>query len=644
MRGRGLSTLFGLILALLLPVVAFRPAQIPLSDASESDPLDVWLEAEIPYALDGVLNNIGSRGAKATGVYEGVVIASPSKNDPNYFYTWTRDAALTIKCLVDAFAVSNDPRLQQAIRDYIDVQVSLQTVSTPSGDLATGGLGEPKFEADLVAFTGEWGRPQRDGPALRAIAIIAYADWLIEQGHASVVDSFLWPVVRNDLSYVSEYWNTSTYDIWEEVHGSSFFTTAVQHRALVDGAALALQLNRSCPNCLSQAPQILCFLQSFWSPSDAFIHANTNLHHNNNPPRRSGKDSSAILASIHAFNPLAAAACDDPTSFQPCSARALASHKAITDSFRPLYPINQGIPAGHAVAVGRYPEDVYQGGQPWYLCTLAAAQQLYHAVAQWKRLGSLNITAVNLPFFRDIYPSAAAGVYTSPSQTFCQLVEAVETYADGFMRIVQKYSPANGALAEQFSRVTGTPLSAKDLTWSYVALLTASAARAHARGTEQSDTDMSLAGLDTPPSPPPSLPNICAPTSATGPYIPATKISWPKMPCLAPGEETIPVRFNVRVSTIVGEDILVVGSVAALGQWDVRQAVRLSADEYGVVPLWYGVVELRVGREMEYKFIKRRADEDAGDVVWENRLNRELRVEEECLGGMVVNAVWGESE
>lgn len=43
----------------------------------------------------------------------------------------------------------------------------------------------------------------------------------------------------------------------------------------------------------------------------------------------------------------------------------------------------------------------------------------------------------------------------------------------------QKYTPSSGALAEQYNRADGTPLSAVDLTWSYAAFLTAYNARAN---------------------------------------------------------------------------------------------------------------------------------------------------------------------
>lgn len=50
------------------------------------------------------------------------------------------------------------------------------------------------------------GRPQRDGPALRAIALIDYSQWLINNGYTSTVTSILWPIIQNDLNYVAQYW------------------------------------------------------------------------------------------------------------------------------------------------------------------------------------------------------------------------------------------------------------------------------------------------------------------------------------------------------------------------------------------------------------------------------------------------------
>ncbi|EAW10464.1 putative glucoamylase/glucan 1,4-alpha-glucosidase [Aspergillus clavatus NRRL 1] len=605
-----------------------NPAQIVIAGGAiipeTTDPIESWLNMEIPYAFDGVLNNIGPDGAKATGAGSGIVIASPSHSNPDYYYTWTRDAALTIKYLVESLASDDDPGLRRIIERYITSQAHLQTISNPSGSLSSGGLGEPKLRADGSAFHGPWGRPQRDGPALRATALIAYANLLIDHGKSSTAYSTVWPIIQNDLSYVTEFWNATTFDLWEEVRGSSFFTTAVQYQALVQGASLAQKLGDSCPHCQTQAPQILCFLQTFWTGSSILANFGSD---------RSGKDANSLLGTIHTFDPNAG--CDEHT-FQPCSSRALANHKVVVDSFRSLYPINSDISPGQAVAIGRYPEDVYQGGHPWYLCTLAAAEQLYDALYQWELMGNLSISDMSLVFFRDLYPSTATGTYSRGTDTFAAVTAAVKVYADGFLRIIQKYTPSTGALAEQFSRSDGSPLSALDLTWSYAALLTAHRARERALVLNPTTTSPPRSPSSTIPPP---LPRTCTPSSAKGPYVPVTNVTWPRPTCLTP-PRTVAVRFNVLASTVFGEDILLVGSIPELGEWDVRnQGLKLNANAYsGVTPLWYRTVMLQSGVDFEFKFVRVNRD---GEVRWEEGLNRESVVPRECgVVNATINAVW----
>ena len=185
----------------------------------------------------------------------------------------------------------------------------------------------------------------------------------------------------------------------------------------------AQSVGATCSCCDSQAPQILCFLQNFWTEN----HILANLGGG-----RTGKDANTLLGSIHTFDPQAG--CDDLT-FQPCSSRALANHKVVVDVFRELYAINLGVDGGAAVAVGRYPEDSYYNGNPWFLCTLAAAEQLYDALYQWNQQGGLTIDNVSLPFFNGICSSAATGTFSSSSAAYSSIVSAVKSYADGFMRI-----------------------------------------------------------------------------------------------------------------------------------------------------------------------------------------------------------------
>ena len=123
------------------------------------------------------------------------------------WYTWTRDAALVFKLIVDTFVQDYDVNLQTHIQNYIASQAKLQGVSNPSGSLADGaGLGEAKFMVDLTQFRGEWGRPQGDGPPLRAIALITYSKWLINNGYSSTALNVVWPVIKNDLAYTAQYW------------------------------------------------------------------------------------------------------------------------------------------------------------------------------------------------------------------------------------------------------------------------------------------------------------------------------------------------------------------------------------------------------------------------------------------------------
>jgi glucoamylase len=394
------------------------------------------------------------------------------------------------------------------IQDYISAQAIVQTISNPSGDLSSGaGLAEPKFYINETAFTEHWGRPQRDGPALRATALIAYGQWLVSNGHTDVATSNVWPLVSNDLAYLSEYWNHTGFDLWEEVNGSSFWTIAVSHRALVEGEAFAKRVGKTCDGCDQIAAEILCFQQSFWTGS--YINSNINLVASNG---RSGKDVNSILASIHVFDP--EAACDDST-FQPCSANALANHKSVVDSFRNgLYDINENTKT-RAIAIGRYVEDIYYTGNPWYLCTLAAAEQLYDALYQWNKQGAIDITPTSLAFFQDFDSSVMTGTYPSSSSAYSSLMTAIRTYADGFLSIVQEHTPTDGALSEQFSKVNGSQISAIDLTWSYAAFLTA---------TDRRDGTM---GLSWGASAGHTVPSTCGTTSQQGSYGTASISSWP---------------------------------------------------------------------------------------------------------------------
>ena len=93
--------------------------------------------------------------------------------------------------------------------------------------------------------------------------MITYANHLLSQSNGTFVTQTLWPIIENDLNYVQNNWNQSTFDLWEEIDSSSFFTTAVQHRSLREGATLATAIGQTgvVSGYNAQADNLLCFLQ-----------------------------------------------------------------------------------------------------------------------------------------------------------------------------------------------------------------------------------------------------------------------------------------------------------------------------------------------------------------------------------------------
>uniref|UniRef100_A0A8H7XMJ0 Glucoamylase n=1 Tax=Psilocybe cubensis TaxID=181762 RepID=A0A8H7XMJ0_PSICU len=568
---------------ILLTTLAFCASVL-----AQSSVVDSFVATESPIAKAGLLANIGPSGAKASGAKAGVVIASPSNNNPDYLFTWTRDSALVYKTVIDQF-IRGDTSLRGTIDNYVSAQAIQQQVSNPSGSISSGGLGEPKFNIDLSAFTGAWGRPQRDGPALRSTALITYANWLIANSNTTFVTSTLWPIIKLDLDYVAANWNQTGFDLWEEVQSSSFFTSAVQHRSLRQGAALASAIGQTSvvSGYTTQANNILCFMQSYWNPSGGYITANTG-------GGRSGKDANTALASIHTFDPTAGC---DSVSFQPCSDKALSSLKVYVDSFRSIYSINSGIASNAAVATGRYPEDSYFGGNPWYLTTAAVAEQLYDALIVWKKQGSLEVTSISLPFFQQFSSSVAVGTYASTTSTFTTLTNGVQNFAEGTLAIIAKFTPSNGGLSEQFIKTSGVPTSANDLTWSYASMLTAFASR-----------------------------------SGVVPEAWGAKGLVASASCgTSAGAGTVQVTFNVQATTVFGENIYLTGSLDALKDWSPDNAMILSAANY---PTWSITVSLPASTSFQYKYIRK----FNGAVTWESDPNNSNTTP--ASGSFTINDTW----
>lgn len=73
-----------LVSAGLAALLLFSPADaVPTDSLRKRVTLDDWIASESPIALQGVLDNLGRDGSKASGAAAGILVASPSTSNPN---------------------------------------------------------------------------------------------------------------------------------------------------------------------------------------------------------------------------------------------------------------------------------------------------------------------------------------------------------------------------------------------------------------------------------------------------------------------------------------------------------------------------------------------------------------------------------
>ncbi|MGC5016572.1 carbohydrate-binding module family 20 domain-containing protein [Streptosporangium sp. DT93] len=85
-------------------------------------------------------------------------------------------------------------------------------------------------------------------------------------------------------------------------------------------------------------------------------------------------------------------------------------------------------------------------------------------------------------------------------------------------------------------------------------------------------------------------------------------------PTADPGQ--VATTFNANVTTTWGQNVFVVGNVAALGAWNPANAIPLSSASY---PVWKATVNLPPGTAISYKYIKKNS---GGSVTWESDPDR----------------------
>lgn len=421
--------------------------------------------------------------------------------------------------LVDVYADDTSSPLAGTLATVLDayttLQQTIQHTSNPSGNFDDlSGLGEPKFEIDGTPFTDSWGRPQRDGPALRALTLIHYLREY-NASHptlwtSSEADDFFAPfyeasmpptsVIKADLEYVSHYWNQSGFDLWEEVEGLHFFTLMVSARSLREGSQIARIFGDlgAADWYTLQAGYIENLLSKFWNKQKG--HLVETLW-----SRRSGLDCGLLLGSLHA---LPADGSDKDAIYTPWSDEILVSLLALSRDQRDRFPINSNPQFSsdnddeadandeepfEGTGLGRYPEDTYNGyatayhGNPWFLCTSSAAEVLYRTASHLTSSSNLTISPLSRPFYASLLASSSLdvteGTYGPSDALFHSIVERLGLVGDQFLEVVKQHVDAKGSMSEQFDKETGFMTGARDLTWSYGAFLQAVRARKNMKTT-----------------------------------------------------------------------------------------------------------------------------------------------------------------
>lgn len=397
------------------------------------------------------------------GTLPGTIVASPSKENPNYWYHWTRDGALVQSLLSELYRdlpKGSDLRaqLRQNFLDYVALSSLHQTAD----------LGEPKFEVDGSPFVGEWGRPQNDGPALRALALMRWREAIKNDG---ALPENLIELISKDLDYTAQTWRDPSYDLWEEIKGDHFYNRVLQAAALLAGTKLFASTDEERSRLYEQeAQKIRQSLVEFRDHEEnrylASIGRTAGLDN-----KHSQLDVSILLALLHAFPEG-----EDIVPFSdPHLLRTLVK---LDEVFSKIYSIN-GLFLEHELgnAIGRYPEDQYDGystqskANPWFLATLAMAEILYRLRAEWERQAPQTPLDEDLQFF-------ANWLGVSPHENTPQLLERLnEKAASYFRRVHFHWDQTAERMSEQFHREHGHMQGAEDLSWSYAAYLSAVRAR-----------------------------------------------------------------------------------------------------------------------------------------------------------------------
>ncbi len=459
-------------------LLALAAMGAPLFCQAQVLSLEDWLESHRTIAVARLIEN----ATKLEGAQSGLIVASPSKEAPDYFYHWVRDGALAMDVMASLSLDGTETERSTAkaiLESYVTSTLVIQTVQNKSG-----GLGEPKFHPTGKAFDQDWGRPQNDGPALRALTLIRWATICMLRGDETYVRKFLFDsklpsesAIKRDLEYVANHIEEPSFDPWEEVMGNHFYHRLVQRAALEQGATLARQLGDTAAaewyekqgNTLGE--KLLLHLKVERPGVVTTLDQKGGWDH-----KRSNFDASSLLAALHTrSSPRFSERISHPS--------ILTLANSLVKYYRTHYQINRG---QKGILLGRYPEDVYDGvgfsaGHAWILTTLGLAEYYYELAR--------HLQSASIPFNQEITSHQlvrralrySQGSGRTPILSVDAVSRALFEMGDHILLRLKDLLPSDGNMYEQLDRSTGESRGASHLSWSYVSFITALKARESCR-------------------------------------------------------------------------------------------------------------------------------------------------------------------
>jgi glucoamylase len=459
-----------------------------------------WIAREARFAAGAMLEAISATHlvmerpgfGQRVSPRPGSVLACPVRAhydpDPDYFFHWFRDSAIVIDALRVASAQGYVENLALTrLQEFVQFSLSLNALDGPAflrqsnfrARIQPAFLQYVRADAEIAALSGDavladvrvnadgtpditrWSRPQTDGPAMRGLALLRW--WREHRPADPALRAGMSELISTDLAFTLSYVEKPCSDIWEEESGYHYYTQLVQVQALSCGAEWLEQCGQHAraQACRVAAGETVTRLDALWSDAGGFYRSRTPAA-GGNPDR--ALDIAVIGAVLHAGR-----ASDRHSVLDP---KAQATLTALEELFEAAYAINRDRPQGRGAAMGRYANDRYYSGGAWYIATLAAAEFYFRLATALGGGAELAVTAANERFRRRLG--------AEPQVPRSALAKLALQRGDAVMRTVQAFTPASGELSEQFDQTTGAQTSAKRLTWSYAAFITAAASRSQA--------------------------------------------------------------------------------------------------------------------------------------------------------------------